>query len=254
MEPIRSVRNTRVAAAAGLHRTRMRRRRGETLLEGPHLLEAAVAAGIPVSVVFGLPDDPHGPDLAAAGGADWVPVTETVLRHLAPTEHPRGPVAVIPIPRPSPPSRDLLAVAVRDPGNAGTLIRTAAAFELDVAVDDGAVDPWSPKVLRAGAGAHFRVAVGRSIPASWGRIATVPRGGRAPDTFGEFLDPRRRWAILVGDEAHGLASELVATADVTVSIPMERSVESLNAAVAGSLVAYELRRWRSRAGNPAAGD
>ncbi len=254
MEPIRSVKNARVAAAIELRRTRTRRRRGATLLEGPHLLDAAASAGASISVIFALTDDHHSRDLAATVGAEWIPVTPVVLRRLAPTEHPRGPVAVLEIPPARPPSRDTLVLAVRDPGNAGTLIRTAAAFGLDVVVADGAVDPWSPKVLRAAAGAHFHVAVGRGIPPGWKTIATIPRGGSELDDLGSLLDPRHRWAILVGDEAHGLPPELQASADVAVSIPMEGETESLNAAVAGALVAYELRRWRTRAGNPSAPD
>ncbi len=254
MEPIRSVKNPRVVAAADLRRTRTRRRRGATLLEGPHLLEAAAAADVSVSAIFALVDDERSRDLAATIGAEWIPVTPVVLGRLAPTEHPRGPVAVMEIPATRPPSRDALALAVRDPGNAGTLIRTAAAFGLDVVVVDGAVDPWSPKVLRAAAGAHFRVALGREVPSGWRTIATLPRGGCDLDDLQGRLDPRRRWAILVGDEAHGLPPDLAASAEVAVSIPMEAGTESLNAAVAGALVAYELRRWRTRAGNPSSPD
>ncbi len=230
------MKNPRVVAAADLRRTRIRRRRGATLLEGPHLLEAAVAADVSVSAIFALVDDERSRDLAATIGAEWIPVTAVVLGRLAPTEHPRGPVAVMEIPATRPPSRDALALAVRDPGNAGTLIRTAAAFGLDVVVVDGAVDPWSPKVLRAAAG------------------ATLPRGGCDLDDLQGRLDPRRRWAILVGDEAHGLPPDLAASAEVAVSIPMEAGTESLNAAVAGALVAYELRRWRTRVGNPSSPD
>ncbi|MEX1271440.1 MAG: RNA methyltransferase, partial [Acidimicrobiia bacterium] len=139
MEPVRSTRNPRVTAAARLRRARERKRLGLTLLEGPHLLEEALAAGAEVLEVFGL----GSPQPAVP---NWVEVTEDVLIRLADTESPRGPVAVMRIPPAVTATRDHLVLGVSDPGNAGTLIRTAAAFGLDVAFGSDAVDPWSPKV------------------------------------------------------------------------------------------------------------
>ncbi|MEX1271419.1 MAG: TrmH family RNA methyltransferase, partial [Acidimicrobiia bacterium] len=79
-------------------------------------------------------------------------------------------------------------------------------------------------------------------------IATVVKGGVAARELGTVLDPARRWAILVGSEAHGLSDDEVAAADVQVTIPMPGGTESLNAAVAGAIVAYELALWRNAAG------
>jgi RNA methyltransferase, TrmH family len=239
MEPVRSIRNVRVAEAVRLRRVRERRKSGLMVLEGPHLLDEARAAGIEIVTVFGL-EDPSPED----DGLPWVTVTREVLDRLADTEHPRGPVAVARIPVEAVVTRDHLILDVADPGNAGTLIRTAAAFGLDVSIRSGGVDPWSPKVLRAAAGAHFRTALGRA-PVGAGRIATVVKGGVDPRRFPEVLDPGRVWSILVGSEAHGLDAAEVAAADIAVTIPMQAEVDSLNAAVAGSVVAYELARWRA---------
>jgi RNA methyltransferase, TrmH family len=240
MEPVRSTRNPRVAAAARLRRARERKRLGLTLLEGPHLLEEALAAGVDVLEVFGLgPGDPAVPN--------WVEVTEEVLQRLADTENPRGPVAVLRIPPAAAVKRDHLALSVTDPGNAGTLIRTAAAFGLDVTIQAGAVDPWSPKVLRSAAGSHFRTAIGDRVRDA-ATIATVVSGGVAARDLGSVLDPGRQWAILVGSEAHGLAEDEVEAADVKVTIPMQGGTESLNAAVAGAIVGYELALWRNADG------
>ena len=242
MEPVRSTRNPRVTAAARLRRVRERRRLGLTLLEGPHLLQVALERGGEVLEVFGLgAGDPAIPN--------WVEVTEDVLRRLADTENPRGPVAVLRIPPPGPVTRDHLSLAVTDPGNAGTLIRTAAAFSLDVAFQPDAVDPWSPKVLRAAAGSHFLTSIGDTV-ADAGTIATVVGGGTPARRLGEVLDPSRHWAILIGSEAHGLTAADVGAADVRVSIPMPGGTESLNAAVAGAIVAYEFALWRRTAGGP----
>lgn len=254
MEPVRSTRNPRVAEALKLHRTAQRRRHGRTLLEGPHLLTAAVDAHAEVVRVFGLPDDTEAAALARRAAAEWIPVEPQVLDRLAPTQHPRGPVAVVGIPPSGQVTRDCLGLAVTDPGNVGTLIRTAAAFDLDVVVEPSAADPWSPKALRAGAGAHFATVISSWMPEHAGRIATVPRGGVAPADLPPLLDPARPWGILIGAEAQGLPAEVVAAADVVVTIPTAPSVESLNASVAGSVVAYEMARWRKSVGTSPAPD
>lgn len=250
-EPVRSTRNPKVVGAGRLRRARDRRATGLTLLEGPILVAEAVAAGAIVHDVFALPDDAAAAAWAEAAGARLVVVTRGVLDRLAPTETPRGPIATMTIPSAAAShDRDVLELAVADPGNAGTLIRSAAAFGLDVVFSPGSVDLWSPKVLRAGAGGHFRVAIGEGLPTGVGRIATVVNAGDDVDAFDRILEPARRWAVMVGPEARGLAPDEVEAADVRVTVPMRGGVESLNAAVAGSIVAYELARWRNRVGGP----
>lgn len=246
-EVVRSPRNSRVAAAAALHRRRTRRERGETLIEGPHLLAAAATGGALIDIVFALPEDGAAAAWAELAGADLVTVTTEVLARVAPTQHPRGPVAVAAIPEPLArlDTPCLVLWGIDDPGNAGTLIRTAAAFGLGVVTVAGTVDLWSPKVLRAGAGAHFATAIARldgADPArlgEWGlrTVATVARGGSPPAALGPSDRPR---AVLVGDEARGLPPEVAAAADERVTIPMPGGAESLNAAAAGAIVAYEL--------------
>jgi TrmH family RNA methyltransferase len=240
MEPVRSTRNARVTEAVRLHRARERRKLGLTLLEGPHLLAEALGAGADVVEVFGVGEPP-----IEIGGARWTEVTQPVLERLSDTRSPQGPVAVIRIPDARPPTRDHLTLDVGDPGNAGTLIRTSAAFALDVVFRSGAVDPWSPKVLRAAAGAHFRTTVALHPEPGTGSIATVVDGGVTPRELGDVLDRGRKWSVLVGSESHGLDPTEAAAADVRVSIPMPGGTESLNAAVAGAIVAYELALWRN---------
>lgn len=244
MEPVRSTRNSRVAEAARLRRVRNRRDTGLTLIEGPNVFGEALAQGVEIVSVFSAE-----PPAQVPPGAEWVWVTPEVLAHLSDTVTPQGPVATVRIPRSQPVERDHLTVAVGDPGNAGTIIRTAAAFALDVVFEPGAVDPWSPKVLRSAAGAHFRTRVG--LPSEGcGRIATVARGGVDVRDLGSHLDPARRWSIEIGSEAHGLEAETVDASDVRVSIPMPGGTESLNAAVAAAIVAYELAVWRTSGGAP----
>lgn len=242
MEPVRSPRNPKVAEADRLHRARDRRSTGQTLLEGPNLLAEAVSAGVSVRRVFALASDDVAAELAHAAGAELVEVEPAVLDRLASTETPRGPVAVVDVPPAGESRRDAVVVSVTDPGNAGTIIRTAAAFGFDVVTSAGAVDLWAPKVLRAGAGAHFRTVLAGETGAAG--IATVVAGGIDPARLGEVLDPACPYAVLVGSEAHGLGQEQVAAAEVAVTIPMPGGTESLNAAVAAAIVMYEVARWR----------
>ena len=160
MEPVRSPRNQRVVDAARLRRARVRAEQGRTLIEGPHLLEDAVRFGVRVISVFSLDSDERAPKLAAAAGAELILVDERGLAKVADTESPRGPVAVIETPESVQATGSVVVMwALSDPGNAGTIIRTAAAFGFGVVSAGDGVDVWSPKVIRAGAGGHFATAV-----------------------------------------------------------------------------------------------
>ena len=183
--------------ALNLHDARDRAETGRALLEGPHLLEEAVASGVRVERVFALGEDDASSEAARRCGAELVLVDERGLRRLATTEHPQSPVAVMVIPPGAVPSAGHLLVAwgVGDPGNVGTLIRCAAAFGLGFAAGPGTADPWGPKVLRAGAGGHFRAGVARveAVEAlrTGGRrlVATVARWREA--ALGPAPDPAR---------------------------------------------------------------
>ncbi len=246
MEPVRSSRNPRVAEAIRLHRPRRRAEIGCALLEGPHLLAEAIQAGASIQTIFVAEDEPDESHIGQRSGIDQVVVTEAVMKRLAGTQHPRGPVAVMVIPPDEPETARSLLVSwgVGDPGNVGTLIRSAAAFGLGFLAGPGTADLWSPKVLRAGAGSHFRTALERvptlSVGALQSRgytvVALVVEGGHSPERLGD----RVRYAVLVGDESTGLPPEVIGEADIQITIPMKGNTESLNAAVAGSLLAYEL--------------
>ena len=225
---VQSTRNRRVVEAAKLHKTKERRRANRTLIEGPNLIEAAGRAGYPLEEVFALEND-------EVEGA--IQVTDEVMQYLAPTLHPRGPVAVMRIPASDSVGRaSLVAYDLSDPGNLGTLIRSAAAFGMDVAVTTASADPWAPKTLRSGAGAHFSTTIERDVDIDDLRargftiVAAVAHGGADPIVLGSTELP----AILIGSEAHGLPDQL--EPDIAVTIPI--AVESLNAAVAAGILAY----------------
>ena len=248
---ITSTGNSTVVAAAKLHSGRERRKRRRTLLEGPHLIQAAATAGITPELVFALPSDRRTAELAARTGLSVLEVSKPVLAKLAPTDHPQGPIAVFAIPEAGAPSRTdtVVLMGISDPGNAGTLIRSAAAFGFAVAISGDNVDVWAPKVLRAGAGAHFSVGISRldGDPlrvlrrAGLRPVAAVPRDGSPPGGTG--TEPL---ALMIGSEPRGLSDAVVAGADERVTLATTADVESLNAAVAGSILMYELSQRGNR--------
>ena len=243
-----SVRNPLVVEVAKLHDARTRRALRKSVVEGPHQLADVLAAGGEVERVFHLEADRDGAAAAVQAGVPATSVSSAVLRRIAGTENPRGPVGVVAIPAPDPlESVDTVVLwEIRDPGNAGTIIRTAAALGYAVAVTPDTVDVWSPKVIRAAAATQFglRMSV---LPDSdlatleavgLHTVATLAAGGADPVD----LRLRHPLALLVGNEAHGLPAHVAAGAHSAVTIPLEGGVESLNAAVAAALAMYALRR------------
>lgn len=243
MEQVRGHRNKAVVEAARLHRARVRKASRETLLEGPSLVEDVIAAGGDIRSLFALADDARARELAESNEIRLILVDDRAMRRVAGTETPRGPVAVASLP---PENLDtdrnlLVSWGVSDPGNVGTLIRTAASFGWGYGYNESSADPWSPKTLRAGAGGQFQTNVcqvsGIDDLGSWTRVGTVPRGGVAPESVsGERL------ALLIGSEASGLPGEISDACDYLVTIPTPGQTESLNAAVAAGILVYEINK------------
>ncbi len=147
----------------------------------------------------------------------------------------------------------VVLAAVQDPGNVGTILRSAEAFGATGAVAArGTADPWSPKALRASAGSALRLPVlrGMAIPVLLAQLkiarVRIYAATSAPETRGAAAeaDWREPAAIFVGNESNGLPAEVMRAADAAISIPMAASVDSLNAGVAASLVLYEAARQR----------
>ncbi len=243
---ITSTSNARVKAACRLHQARHRRQQGQVLVEGAKLAHAALEAGVELSDLFVT--DPDEPLLSWSEAGALV--SDAVLAKVATTQNPQGVVAVAewaPLTEmPDTAQRILVLEGVSDPGNAGTLIRTAAGFGIDaVVLTAGSCDPANPKALRASAGAAFSIPVavtelatvldqlaGRDV-ATIGATAT---GGEVPEPVGE------PWALFVGSEAHGLAEETTERMQHLAEIPLSPAVESLNAAAAGAILLYALTR------------
>ncbi|GAC1433670.1 MAG: RNA methyltransferase [Chloroflexota bacterium] len=260
--------NALVKQARALKERRGREAAGLYPIEGVRLVEEALHTGVaPAMVLY------HEPllqmtergsrlverlrALACPGGA----ATLDVLREVCDTVHPAGVMAALPLPaergQPALPAGRGLSIVlgeIQDPGNAGSILRTAAAAGLDgVIATPGTVDLFAPKVVRAGMGAHLRLALRTGRP--WASLTpwlatqahVVVADGRAERTIYD-LDWTQRAVIVLGNEARGPEAVLGANARpfpmLHASIPMPGGSESLNVAAAAAILVYEALRQR----------
>lgn len=264
-ERVSSPQNLWVKRLRWLHSRKGRQRFGQFFAEGTRLLEEAQRAGWRPERVFYVPQRLRTPrDSALLQG--WLKrkvlcleMEESLFLQLADTESPQGILAIFPqrlTPlrdlQPTAGSRYLLLEGLKDPGNVGTLLRTAQAFGVEAVLFLGGVDPFNPKAVRASMGAIFQVSLvmtsleefarwrGQAQP-SLALVASVPRGGEPLPSF-SWPFP---FVLALGNEVEGLSQELLHLADARVSIPMFGETESLNVAVAGSVLLYEAWRQRS---------
>jgi len=237
--------NPLVREAAGLLSSpAARREAGAFLCEGPVLLAEALRSGARVRRVFC-----REALLPALPPLDCPvhPVSEPVLKKLSDVPAPQGLVFVcaLPEPRDFPPGPLLALDEVRDPGNLGTIIRTADAFgAAGVALLGDCADPFAPKVVRATMGSLFRVPLRRctagELRARPGPLLAAVLDGDSRPIGGV---PLRDACVVIGNEAHGVSPAVRACCGGAVNIPI-RGAESLNAAVAASIFLYEMARQR----------
>jgi RNA methyltransferase, TrmH family len=245
-------------AARKLARRAERDKRGAFLIEGPTAVMDALSCGAEVQEVFIDKDfqDEALTQLVESSGIELYSVGRDVIQVLSDTVTPQGVVGVV-----SDPSADvevlrgsnlvLVLADVRDPGNAGTLVRSAAAAGADAVVfASGSVDPLHPKVARSAAGALFQVSLVRGVPlaeavAVLNEQSTTVVGTAATAEVDMYeTDLRGPIALVLGNEAWGLPPEAAALTDVVVRIPMPGPVESLNVSTAGSILLFEALRQR----------
>lgn len=247
-----------------LHRRRGRERRGLALAEGIRLLEEVLETGITIRGVAASPaleSTTRGKALKAAleeRGIRVEEVTEAELETLADTEHPQGVVAVIEPKawamediRLGPGAVVLVLDGVQDPGNVGTILRSALGFgAAGVVALKGTADLTNPKVIRSAMGASFRFPAVSAAPdtlIAWARLQRVELW--VADTEGDPVSqlPRRGQgrspvALVVGNEGAGVSRSLVEAAERRIAIPLAQGVESLNVAVAAGILLYEVTR------------
>ncbi len=262
-------RSARVKAARRLTRRAARASERLFLAEGPQAVREALRRPGCVVEVFVTPEAiaRHGEIASEAAGkttpAEWHQVDEAAMASLAGTRSPQGVVAVcrtldVPLDQIAWPEVDLVAICanVRDPGNAGTVIRCADAAGADAVVLAGAsVDPYNPKTVRATAGSlfHLAVVVTSSVEETvvelklYGLVVLAADGGGDRSLLD--LEPallRQPTGWLFGNEAWGLPEELAALADHRVRIPIYGRAESLNLAAAAAVCLYESAREQHR--------
>ncbi len=238
-----------------LGRPKERHEANAFVVEGVRLMEEALVSGWRIRFALHTPDlTGRGQELVhhlVAAGVDLEPVAENLMQSISDTETSQGIVAVLnhsPIPLPDDLSFALILDSIRDPGNLGTLLRTAAAAGVQaVFLPPETTDAFAPKVVRAGMGAHFRLPI-YTLP--WSKICNRTRGlkiylaemeGTASCWQADFLPAL---ALIVGGEAEGASEHARKLADEQICIPMPGRTESLNAAIAGAVLMFEVVRQR----------
>ncbi len=247
-----------VRALAG--RSKERREAGVFLAEGVRLVEDAFSANWPFQfVLFSADVSNRARKLIEQMRADTVEIEEVspaVLRAASETETTQGILAVLKLPdgqmiRQTPLNFLLIPDQIRDPGNLGTIIRTAAAAGAQaILIPPETTDPFAPKVVRAGMGAHFRIPI---YTLTWDEIRSRAEGITIflADSNAEAgiscwrADFRQPLALIIGGEADGASQPAKVLTNLVVNIPMPGKIESLNAAMAGAILMFEIVRQRS---------
>ena len=241
-----------------LGRSKERREEGAFVAEGVRLVEEAVKANW--NCRFALYDETLNErgksqvESLKSRGVDVEEVSASVMKSISETEAPQGILAVLEstnLPIPQSTNFILIPDQIRDPGNLGTLLRSAAASGVDaVLIPPETTDAFAPKVLRSGMGAHFRLPI-HSM--GWDEIEKVVKSEGLKVYIADMDGPscweadlRQPVAVIVGNEAEGVSESARKLANGKISIPMSGETESLNAGVAGSVLMFEIFRQRTQ--------
>ena len=254
MDLITSTQNKRVKYAKTLQlKARLRRSEMKIVLEGNRLINDALERGANPEFALYTPDNADYDLIAKLQNkrCELIPVSDEVLKHVSDTQQSQGILGIFFIPKPpipKNPSRVLIMDSIREPGNMGTILRTAGAAGVELVIlSTGSVDPYNPKALRAGMGAHFRVPI---VEAEWNEIQgfcedmTVYATRASAEQRYTDVDWTQAWAFIVGNEAHGISKRAARVAQSDIAIPMASSTESLNAAIATAVILFEAQRQR----------
>ncbi len=253
MDKITSAKNPTIRALKALSTRKGREAAGRFLVEGEVMLREALKCGLALREVLAEESLAELAEEFERRGARAYLAPRSLLEAVCDTRTPQGICASFDLPVPLPlngaPGRVVALDGVQDPGNVGTIWRTADAAGFSaILFGGGCADPLSPKVQRAAMGSGFRVpfVLAEDLPAAlldlkargWMVLASDLRGG----DFYARPDPGERFALVIGNEARGISDATRAAASALVKLPMRGGAESLNAAVAAGIMMYELMR------------
>ena len=262
LRPVNSRQNARVKELRRSFAEATPNEQGEVAVEGMHLVEEAIRSGLRLSTVFfgeSARERAHKllPQLSAHTEALLLP--DDVFASAVPSETPRGIAALV---RPKlfalddvfspPPALLVVTAGLQDPGNLGTIARSAEAFGVSgLLLGERTVSPWNWKAMRASAGSLFRlptlkVELARALAEIKSRGVRVLATSSHKGTLIAEADLRGPVALLIGGEGAGIPKDVLAQADEVVAIPQSARVESLNAGVAASIILYEAARQRKK--------
>lgn len=252
MDIISSTKNEKIKELAKLQTAKGRKKAGLYLLEGEHLVEEAIKEKAPIELMVvssnRMEDYQH---LLEQAVVDVLVVSQEVFQKLSMTETTQGILAIVRIENQTEPpysGRIIVLDTVQDPGNLGTIVRTADAAGFDaIVLGTGTVDLYNDKVIRSMQGSHFHIPVFQTdlreyLPAlkEQGVEVAVTALHRDSKDY-SFLQGKSDIAIVVGNEGQGVSSEIIELADVVVTIPMFGKAESLNVAIASALLMYKTK-------------
>ena len=222
-----------------------RRKTGLFAADGTKLLQEAVRywPGLETVILS------EGVDAQIPEGVRVVRVPEDVMASISPMEAPQGALFVCRMPESAaftPKKGMLILDGIQDPGNVGTILRTADALDVSVVLLEGCADPWNWKTVRASMGAVFRTAV---MQADWETVRGACRDAGIPIGVTALSDRAvdirtadvKNMALVIGSEGRGVRREILDSADAELIIPMNPHCESLNAAIAAAIVMWQMR-------------
>lgn len=244
MKKITAPTNPFVKQIVALHSTKGRREYGHFIAEGLRTIETLVAGGMkPIHFLATEQAIDTAQQFASQYRGECIEVTEPVMNKISPSATPSGLLAIFAIPQQKTDpifSPGVVLDHISDPGNMGTLIRSAVAFGCQSIIIIGGADCWSPKVIQSSSGAIAHAAI---IESSWKTLfaqdkrpplcALVVKGGKRPTDI-----PLRDYLLVIGNEAHGIDPKNAYQCHEQVTLQMPGNTESLNAAIAGSIALY----------------
>ena len=223
-----------------------REQAGLFVSDGTKLLEEAVKFESGLHTVI-LSD---GVDVAIPDGVRVVRVPEDVMASISPMEAPQGALFLCRLPEKTAFAAQrgmLLLDGIQDPGNIGTILRTADALEVPVVLLEGCADPYSHKVVRSSMGAVFRTKV---VQSTWAEVQAACKAAGIPVAVTALSDRAKdirsadlsQMAVVIGSEGRGVRQEILSSADAELIIPMNPRCESLNAAIAATICMWQMKK------------